>query len=128
MNPVVHFELPYKVAVRAVGFYEQVFGWKTQQLGPEMNDYILVATTETDAIPGKPAGAIDGGMFPVKPDWPDQFPSLVIGIDNVQETIEKIKEHGGEVLGEPMDIPGTGLYVSFRDSEGNRNSILQPKM
>jgi len=30
------------------------------------------------------------------------------------------------VLGEPMDIPGVGKYVSFVDSEGNRVSMLQP--
>jgi len=33
---------------------------------------------------------------------------------------------GGRVLGEPMEIPGVGLYVSFDDTEGNRMSILQP--
>ena len=33
---------------------------------------------------------------------------------------------GGQVLGEPMDIPGVGRYVSFLDPEGNRVSILQP--
>jgi predicted enzyme related to lactoylglutathione lyase len=30
------------------------------------------------------------------------------------------------VLGEPMEIPGVGRYVSFIDPEGNRVSLLQP--
>ncbi len=30
------------------------------------------------------------------------------------------------MLGEPMDIPGIGRYVSFTDPEGNRVSMLQP--
>jgi len=30
------------------------------------------------------------------------------------------------VLGEPMEIPGVGQYVSFMDTEGNRVSLLQP--
>ncbi len=128
MNPVVHFELPYKDGSRAAKFYATVFGWKTTELGPEMNNYILATTAETDAIPGKPAGAIDGGMFPIKPDWPDQNPSIVIGVTDIKEAMAKINENGGEVLGEPMEIPGTGLYVSFRDSEGNRVSLMQPKM
>lgn len=38
----------------------------------------------------------------------------------------KVKEAGGELLGEPMDIPGVGLYVSVRDTEGNRVAMLQP--
>ena len=33
---------------------------------------------------------------------------------------------GGKVLGEPMDIPGVGLYVSCFDTEGNRVSMLEP--
>jgi len=128
MNPVVHFELPYVDAQRAAAFYSNVFGWKTEQLGSEMGDYILVTTTDKDAVPGKPAGAIDGGMFPKKLDWPDQYPSIVIGVEDIGASMRKIADNGGAVLGEPMDIPGTGLYVSFKDTEGNRNSILQPKM
>jgi len=31
-------------------------------------------------------------------------------------------------LGEPMEIPGVGLYLSFRDTEGNRVAMLQPNM
>ncbi len=27
---------------------------------------------------------------------------------------------------EPMEIPGVGRYVAFRDTEGNRASLLQP--
>jgi len=40
--------------------------------------------------------------------------------------MKKIEKAGGKVPGEPMEIPGTGLYVSFIDTEGNRASILQP--
>ena len=32
----------------------------------------------------------------------------------------------GKVLGEPLEIPGVGQYVSFFDTEGNRVSMLQP--
>jgi hypothetical protein len=33
---------------------------------------------------------------------------------------------GGNVLGEPMEIPNVGQYVAFIDPEGNRVSMLQP--
>jgi predicted enzyme related to lactoylglutathione lyase len=42
--------------------------------------------------------------------------------------MQRIVAAGGEVLGEPMTIPGVGAYVSFVDTEGNRNSILEPLM
>ena len=38
----------------------------------------------------------------------------------------KVTQAGGKVLGEPMEIPGVGQYISFLDTEGNRNSMLQP--
>ncbi len=36
-----------------------------------------------------------------------------------------VTDAGGKVLGEPMEIPGVGLYVSIEDTEGNRVSMLQ---
>ncbi len=126
MNSVVHFEMPYDDRGRMVRFYESAFGWQTQMLGEDMGNYVLATTTETDQNGPKRPGAINGGFFPRKPDWPAQYPSLVIAVDNIQESIKKIKEAGGEVLGEPMEIPGVGQYVSFFDTEGNRVSVLQP--
>jgi len=67
-----------------------------------------------------------GGFFPKKPDWPAQHPSVVIAVDNINASIQKVQEAGGTVLGDPMEIPGVGNYVSFIDPEGNRVSMLQP--
>ena len=127
MNPVVHFEMPAEDSARMAAFYEKVFGWKTQKLGPEMGDYVLVTTAESDVKPGAPAGAINGGFFPKKPDWPAQYPSVVIAVDDIDAAITRVGRQGGEVLGEPMEIPGIGRYVSFFDTERNRVSMLQPK-
>jgi len=126
MNPVVHFEMPYDDRGRMAKFYESAFGWQTQTLGEDMGNYVLATTTETDQNGPKRAGAINGGFFPRKPDWPAQYPSMVIAVDNINESIRKITDAGGKVLGEPMEIPGVGQYVSFIDTEGNRVSVLQP--
>src|SRR5438046_4878352 len=65
MNPVVHFEMPAEDRSRMRKFYESTFGWKTEQLGPEMGDYVLVTTTETDASRRpKTPGMINGGFYP----------------------------------------------------------------
>ena len=63
MNPVVHFEMPSEDGSRMRKFYESAFGWKTEQLGPEMGDYVLVTTTATDANrhPKEPGDADPGG-------------------------------------------------------------------
>jgi uncharacterized protein len=126
MSPVVHFEMPAEDRTRMASFYEKAFGWKTQMLGPEMGDYVLVTTAESDVKPGAPAGAINGGFFPKKPDWPAQYPSIVIGVEDIEVAMQRVGKEGGKVLGEPMQIPGVGRYVSFFDTEGNRVSMLQP--
>ena len=126
MNPVVHFEMPYDDQMRMTKFYQQAFGWQTQALGEEMGNYVLATTTETGETGPKRPGAINGGFFPKKPNWPAQHPSLVIAVDDVSDAIEKVRQAGGTVLGEPMEIPGVGQYVSFIDTEGNRVSMLQP--
>jgi predicted enzyme related to lactoylglutathione lyase len=129
MNPVVHFEMPYENHERLVKFYTQAFGWQMRKYGEQMGDYVTAATTETDEnMMVKRPGAINGGFFPRKPGWPAQSPSVVIAVDDIGEAMKKVVGAGGKVLGEPVEIPSIGQYVSFTDTEGNRLSILQPLM
>jgi len=126
MNPVVHFEMPYDNSKRAAKFYESAFGWQMRMLGEEMGNYMLATTTETDQTGPKKPGAINGGFFAKKPDWPMQYPSVVIAVDDIKQAVKQVAEAGGKVLGEPMEIPSVGQYVSFTDTEGNRVGMLQP--
>ena len=126
MNPVVHFEMPYDDRQRMAQFYASAFGWQTQLLGEDMGNYVLATTTETDEKGPKQPGAINGGFFPKQPDWPAQHPSIVIAVEEIKDAVRRVTEAGGKVLGEPMEIPGVGQYVSFTDTEGNRVSMLQP--
>lgn len=126
MDPVVHFEMPYDDGKRVAAFYETAFGWRTQMLGEEMGSYVLATTTEMSKSGPKKPGRINGGFYPRKPDWPAQYPSIVIAVDDVKKSMERVAGAGGRVPGEPMEIPGVGSYVSFLDPEGNRVSMLQP--
>jgi uncharacterized protein len=128
MNSVVHFEMPYENSDRLVKFYSKAFGWQMQKLGKEMGEYVTAATAETDEnrMLKKP-GAINGGFYPKQPDGP-AYPSVVIGVGDIKKAMMKVIDAGGKILGEPVEIPGIGKYVSFIDTEGNRASILQPNM
>jgi uncharacterized protein len=127
MDPVVHFEMPAEDRRRMADFYTTVFGWKMEMLGPEMGDYVLATTTDSDET-GRPQnpGVINGGFFPKSEDNPAQYPSVVIAVEDIKEHMKSVEEAGGKVLGEPMEIPGVGKYISFIDTEGNRVSMLQP--
>jgi predicted enzyme related to lactoylglutathione lyase len=126
MDPVVHFEMPFDNRARMAKFYESAFGWQTRMLGDDMGNYVLATTTETLESGPKNPGAINGGFFPRNPDWPAQHPSVVIAVADIHAAIKKVAAAGGQVLGEPMAIPGVGQYVSFMDTEGNRVSMLEP--
>jgi len=131
-NPVVHFEMPAEDRQRMANFYTSAFGWQTNILGPEMGGYVTVATGENDemGMPKNP-GTINGGFYQRTEDPLSHAPSVVIAVDNITEAMKKVEEAGGKIVGgstpgQPDNIPGVGLYISFKDTEGNRVSLLQP--
>ena len=112
-------------------FYGNAFGWKAQMMGPEMGDYAVMMTCEMDEktkYPKEP-GRINGGFFKRQPD--NASPSVVLAVKDIKASMKKVTDAGGKLMdmekpGEPMDIPGVGLYIGFTDTEGNRVSMIQP--
>lgn len=129
MDPVVHFEMPADNMQRVSDFYRDVFGWQSHNMGEEMGNYVVVTTSENDDK-GRPkmAGTINGGFYPKHEGKPPFCPSFVIAVNDINESIIKIKRANGKVIGDPVEIPGVGTYLSFIDTEGNRLSILKPLM
>ena len=138
MSPVVHFEMGYQNKQRMVDFYTNVFGWKAQMMGPEMGNYVVAQTTETDdkgmiQTPGN----INGGFYQKTDNPSSQAPSVVIAVEDIREAMRDAVAAGGKIMGtmnqagehseEPQEIPGVGLWMSMMDTEGNRFSILEPK-
>jgi hypothetical protein len=115
MDPVQHFELPYKSRERAKKFYFDAFGWQLFDL--QGSPYTLASSVDTHAngMP-KRAGAINGGLTPR--DDLVQGPTLMIHVGNLAAHLERIREHGGEILTEPVHM-GPVVFARFRDTEGN---------
>jgi predicted enzyme related to lactoylglutathione lyase len=119
--------MPLEDRKRCSEFYAKVFGWKMQQLGPEMGDYLLANTSETDKNGMvKNPGNINGGFY--QKGTSGTIPHIVIAVENLENHMHIVKNHGGKIDGEPQDIPGVGKFVMFKDSEGNRVGMLQPSM
>jgi predicted enzyme related to lactoylglutathione lyase len=116
-NRPIHFELGVVDAVRAVAFYESVFGWKAMKWEGPM-EYWLV-TTGSDNQPG-----INGGIMIHQ----DQAPRTVntLGVDDVDAFAAKVVAAGGQVCVEKMAIPGIGWQAYCMDTEGNLFGIHQP--
>lgn len=67
-------------------------------------------------MPGEP-GYIGGGMFPRQEDV--DRPVITINVEDTSAAIAAIEEHGGKLIGEPMQIGEMGTASYFTDSEGN---------
>lgn len=127
MDSVVHFEMPADDNERVSAFYSNVFGWQMNQMGKEMNEYLVAYTTPTDPETRmvKQPGAINGGFFKKEDKEGFREPHLVISVENLEASMKKVTKEGGKLSGEPSDIPGIGKYVSFYDTEGNLVGMLQ---
>ena len=116
MARVVHFEFPADDLERAIKFYEGVFGWGiTKWPGPV--DYWLVQTGEASEA------GIDGGITRRS----DFMTSTVNTIDvtSLDDVVEKIVAHGGQVLAPKMPVPGVGYMAYCQDTEGNIFGLMQ---
>lgn len=117
MNRIVHFNISADNTVRAVKFYETVFGWKAEKWqGPV--DYWLV-TTGPDDKPG-----INGGIG--RRQDPADHTSNSIEVASLKEAEAKIVAAGGKVLDPRMPIPGVGWFATCLDTEGNRFDLMEP--
>src|SRR5438105_532924 len=124
-NSVVHFEMPYVNGKRVSKFYAAAFGWGMDDAGPDMGNYIVAVTSETDKNRMvKTPGTINGGFYQ-KSKSTNPYPSFVISVDDIKKAMATVKKAGGKIIGKPQDIPGIGKWVVFKDTEGNKVSILQ---
>jgi uncharacterized protein len=120
MHSVVHFEIPVSDMARAQKFYADVFGWQMMAYDDKNT---MVSTTETDkqGRPLKP-GAINGSLY--RPEKA-ATPSVVVDVPDIRAHIEKVKQHGGRLVDEPVTIPGMGMYARFQDLDGNLVGLWQ---
>lgn len=117
MSKFVHIDIAADDPQRAAGFYREVFDWSVQKLeGP--TPYWLVATD-----PGDPA-AVGAGIAQRSEPWQAATPTIEVA--SADETIDKVKRAGGTIVVPKTTIPGVGLLVTFKDTEGNVMAALEP--
>jgi predicted enzyme related to lactoylglutathione lyase len=121
MRPI-HFEIHADKPERAIGFYEQAFGWTFQKFEGGSMPYWLV-TTGPDGTPG-----INGGLHPRMGPVDGE---AVIGyvctmpVENVDAHVQKVESLGGKVAVPKMPIPGMGWLAYCKDTEGNIFGMMQ---
>ena len=104
---IVHFDVSGPDEVALHRFYTGVLDWKVEPQGP---GYALVRT---------PGAGPDGAVMET------EDPSLTLGVavDDLEATVARVAEHGGEVLMPPTDN-GWVQKALVVDPAGNRISLI----
>ncbi len=130
MNPIVHFEIHAADADKIQKFYQDVFGWRITTTGPEFGGYRMIATGGNELLKQATKG-INGGIAPRKGPLPaggDPVNAFVciVGVDDIDASIEKARAAGGTEALAKMDVPNVGLLAYYKDPEGNLFGMVQP--
>jgi len=104
----VHFEIIGSDPQKLRGFYSELFDWKLgEMMGPEMGSYSMV---DGSGIPGG-IGADQTGKART---------TIYVQVPDLQATLNQVKAKAGQVVMEPMEIPGGNVTIAmFTDPEGN---------
>jgi predicted enzyme related to lactoylglutathione lyase len=116
---IVHFDLQATDPEKIIPFYEKVFGWKfnkcPEEVCPPGQEYWLIETGPKEE-PGIDGGLSKKGAGPA---------ANTIGVENLDQAIEKVKAEGGEITMPKSPIPGVGWLAFFKDPDGNFFGMMQ---
>jgi predicted enzyme related to lactoylglutathione lyase len=121
-HTIVHFDIPAEDIEKMRKFYSELFGWRIyRDAGPV--EYWMIETVPVDEKANPVRPGVNGGMY--KKDQPGLKPINYILVDNIDESIQKIKDLGGTITQPKQQIPGIAWIAHAIDPEGNPFAILQ---
>lgn len=97
-------------------FYEGLFGWTITELGPEAGGYAMCE------LRGKPVAGMGPQQNPGPPVW-----TTYVSVASADDTAAKVKEAGGQVVMDPMDVMDQGRMAVCTDPSGAFFSIWEPR-
>ncbi len=113
-NPLCHFELMTTDPKRCQDFYGNVFDWQFDH--DTMPGYSLISV----------GGEVTGAAFTKPVDAPGVCMNTYFQVADIDATLAKVTDRGGNVLVPKTEIPGTGHMAMFTDPEGVPIGIMQP--
>jgi uncharacterized protein len=116
MSRVIHFEIPALEPERAAAFYRKAFGWNIEKWPGPMEYWMM--TTGADGAPG-----INGGLL--KKQAPTTATTNTIGVESIDQAIERVKSAGGKLVMPKTPIPTVGYCAYLEDTEGNLFGVMQ---
>jgi uncharacterized protein len=94
---------------KALAFYGELFGWQKADANiGEMGTYQLFSA----------AGETIGGMLNKPPMMPSPFWLYYFNVADIDAAAQDVKALGGEILGDPLELPGGSWVVQCTDPQG----------
>jgi predicted enzyme related to lactoylglutathione lyase len=102
----------------AAGFYGDLFGWEVPELpnSAEMGGYRRA----------KKNGADVAGMMPLMQEGQPTAWTSYVSVEDADATTAAVRDAGGSVVAEPMDVMDLGRMALFSDPTGAFFGIWQP--
>ena len=92
-NKMTHFAVHVDNIERAKKFYDGVFDWGFNSFG--QGDFLQIKADKSET--GELIGALQSRNYSPVPEKVIGL-ECTIGVENIDETIEKVIKHGGQVL------------------------------
>jgi 2,7-dihydroxy-5-methyl-1-naphthoate 7-O-methyltransferase len=99
---VCYLQMPAVDSTRAAAFYEAVFGWQTEHPYQDFESPGLI-----------------GQWVHGRPPAPDAGPMIWIHVADLDETLARVVEHGGEIIDPASPDGPTRILATILDPEGN---------
>lgn len=112
MSTIVHFDISADDLNRAKTFYEKLFGWSIDTL-EGFPDYYEIETVDVN---GKESV---GGGITKRTDPTQAGITNFIGVQSIDDSLEKLSQLGGKILQPKQEIPGYGWLAVCTDTENN---------
>jgi hypothetical protein len=99
---------------KAQKFYTDLFGWTYEK---DERDYYMI----------KLNGRMNGGMMKIKEEWGPMPASWVVyfTVADLAASMVKVKELGGQIMGDVIDAGATGKIASVIDPNGAYFNLIQ---
>ena len=101
---------------QAQDFYTQLFGWDTEVFKPGEVDYAMISS----------GGQAHGGFSKAMEGAPPPHWLSHVHVENLDETIEKVKSAGGKLAAGPFDMSEVGRMAIGADPQGAYFGIYEP--
>ncbi len=102
---------------RAKTFYTELFGWELETFKPGELDYTMI----------KANGRTHGGFMEPQGGPPPHWVGYIL-VGGADETAEKVRAAGGNLIMEPFDVPEVGRLAIIADPQGAVFAIIEPAM